>query len=302
MSVRSPCAVCAGYEPCEPQVIQDRVAQLDFRYNELTQLAAERRACLEESRRFCKFFREMAEEEGWIREKEQVLSSAECAKDLTGVLRLLRKWRALEDEMSRRAGHLRHTIAEGQNMVGADHSGAAKIQERICQLQAQWAALEQLAALRKKKLHGALALHQFRADVDDAHAWTLDALRVASGIDAGHDEPSTQALVRKHKDAATEVASYRPVIDLLHEQASTLPKEEAASDELRRRLADIEERFGEVSELTELRKQSLQDTEALRNILGEVGACEVWIDEQEQWLNSMEIPDKPQDLEVVQHR
>jgi len=98
-------------------VIEDRVSHLEFCYQELTQLAAERRARLEESRRLWKFFWDMAEEEGWIREKEQILSSLENAKDLTGSLRLLSQQRALEHEMSGRNGLLKNTIAEGQDMV-----------------------------------------------------------------------------------------------------------------------------------------------------------------------------------------
>uniref|UniRef100_A0A3Q2FLU7 Spectrin beta, non-erythrocytic 1 n=1 Tax=Cyprinodon variegatus TaxID=28743 RepID=A0A3Q2FLU7_CYPVA len=288
--------------PCDPQVIQDRVAHLEFCYQELSQLAAERRARLEESRRLWKFFWEMAEEEGWIREKEQILSSMEHGKDLTGAVRLLSQQRALEDEMSGRAGHLQHTIAEGQAMVDAGHFAATKIQERISDLQAQWAALEQLAAARKKRLEEALAMHQFQADADDVDAWTLDALRIVSSGETGHDEFSTQALVRKHKDAAAEVESYRTVIDSLHEQAALLPKEEMESEDVQGRLAGIEERYKEVSELTKLRKQALQDALALYKMMSEANACEVWIDEKEQWLNSMEIPEKLEDLEVIQHR
>ncbi|MEQ2310792.1 Spectrin beta chain, non-erythrocytic 1 [Ameca splendens] len=292
----------SGYKPCDPQVIQDRVAHLEFCYQELTQLAAERRARLEESRRLWKFFWEMAEEEGWIREKEQILSSMEHGKDLTGAVRLLSQQRALEDEMSGRAGHLQHTIAEGQAMVDAGHFGAAKIQERISDLQAQWVALEQLAAARKKRLEEALAMHQFQADADDVDAWTLDALRIVSSGETGHDEFSTQALVRKHKDAAAEVASYRSVIDSLHEQVALLPNEEAKSEDVQGRLVGIEERYREVSELTKLRKQALQDALALYKMMSEANACEVWIDDKEQWLNSMEIPEKLEDLEVIQHR
>uniref|UniRef100_A0A3B5M0R4 Uncharacterized protein n=1 Tax=Xiphophorus couchianus TaxID=32473 RepID=A0A3B5M0R4_9TELE len=59
-------------------------------------------------------------------------------------------------------------------------SGPKKIQERVSDLQAQWAALEQLAAVRKKRLEEALAMHQFQADADDVDAWTLDALRIVS--------------------------------------------------------------------------------------------------------------------------
>uniref|UniRef100_A0A8C7WH85 Spectrin beta chain n=1 Tax=Oncorhynchus mykiss TaxID=8022 RepID=A0A8C7WH85_ONCMY len=290
------------YKPCDPQVIRDRVAHMEFCYQELTQLAAERRARLEESHRLWKFFWEMAEEEGWIHEKEQILSSDESGRDLTGTVRLLSQHRTLEDEMSGRAGHLQHTITEGQAMADGGHFGAAKIRERITNQRAQWAALEELAAVRKAHLEEAYALHQFQADADDADAWTLDALRIVSSGEVGHDEFSTQALVRKHKDAAAEVASYRPVIDALHEQAGALPEAQVQSEQVKGRLAGIEERYKEVAELTRFRKQALQDALALYKMFSEADACEMWINEKEQWLNSMEIPEKLEDLEVIQHR
>ncbi|TRY96365.1 hypothetical protein DNTS_033741 [Danionella cerebrum] len=291
-----------GYKPCDPQVIRDRVAHMEFCYQELSQLAAERRARLEESRRLWKFFWEMAEEEGWIREKEQILSSDDCGKDLTGAVRLLSQHRALEDEMSGRSGHLQQTVREGQTMADGGHFGEAKIRERIADVQSQWAALEQLAAVRKRRLEDACGLHQFQADADDVDTWTLDALRIVSSADVGHDEFSTQALVKKHKDASAEVASYRAVIDALHEQAQALPEEQAKAANVAERLSGIEERYKEVAELTRLRKQALQDALALYKMFSEADACEVWIDEKELWLNSMEIPEKLEDLEVIQHR
>uniref|UniRef100_A0A8C4HSR4 Spectrin beta chain n=1 Tax=Dicentrarchus labrax TaxID=13489 RepID=A0A8C4HSR4_DICLA len=287
-----------GYKPCDPQIIRDRVAHMDFCYQELSQLAAERRARLEESRRLWKFFWEMAEEEGWIREKEQILSSEDYGKDLTGALRLLSQHKAFEDEMSGRAGHLQQTIKQGDELVANKHFGADKIKERIQDNKEQWAALERLSAVRKARLQEACNQHQFQADADDIDTWMLDVLRIVSSVDVGHDEFSTQALVKKHKDVAEEIGSYRPVIDALHEQSRTLPPEKGRV----LRLAGIEERYKEVVELTRLRKQALQDALALYKMLSEANACEVWIDEKEQWLNSMEIPEKLEDLEVVQHR
>lgn len=293
---------CAGFKPCDPQVIRDRVAHMEFCYQELTQLSAERRARLEESRRLWKFFWEMAEEEGWIREKEQILSSDDCGKDLTGALRLLSKHKAFEDEKSGRAGHLQQTVHQGEELVAAGHFGADKISQRIADVQEQWVALEQLSAARKIRLQEACALHQFQADADDMDAWMLDALRIVSSTDVGHDEFSAQALVKKHKDVAEEIASYRPVLDALHEQSKALPEEQARSADANGRLVGIEERYKEVVELTSLRKQALQDALALYKMLSEADACELWIDEKEQWLNGMEIPEKLEDLEVIQHR
>ncbi|XP_060772851.1 spectrin beta chain, non-erythrocytic 1-like isoform X3 [Neoarius graeffei] len=291
-----------GYKPCDPQVIRDRVAHMEFCYQELTQLAAERCARLEESRRLWKFFWEMAEEEGWIREKEQILSSDDCGKDLTGALRLLSKHKAFEDEKSGRAGHLQQTVHQGEELVAAGHFGADKISQRIADVQGQWVALEQLSAARKVRLQEACALHQFQADADDMDAWMLDALRIVSSTDVGHDEFSAQALVKKHKDVAEEIASYRPVLDALHEQTKALPEEQARLADASGRLSGIEERYKEVVELTRLRKQALQDALALYKMLSEADACELWIDEKEQWLNGMEIPEKLEDLEVIQHR
>ncbi|XP_036604680.1 spectrin beta chain, non-erythrocytic 1 isoform X3 [Trichosurus vulpecula] len=291
-----------GYKPCDPQVIRDRVAHMEFCYQELCQLAAERRARLEESRRLWKFFWEMAEEEGWIREKEKILSSDDYGKDLTSVVRLLSKHKAFEDEMSGRSGHFEQAIKEGEDMITEEHFGSEKIRERIIYIREQWANLEQLSAIRKKRLEEASLLHQFQADADDIDAWMLDILKIVSSSDVGHDEYSTQSLVKKHKDVAEEIANYRPTIDTLHEQANALPQEHAESPDVRGRLSGIEERYKEVAELTRLRKQALQDTLALYKMFSEADACELWIDEKEQWLNNMQIPEKLEDLEVIQHR
>ncbi|NXN24980.1 SPTB2 protein, partial [Nycticryphes semicollaris] len=291
-----------GYKPCDPQVIRDRVAHMEFCYQELCQLAAERRARLEESRRLWKFFWEMAEEEGWIREKEQILSSDDYGKDLTSVVRLLSKHKAFEDEMSGRSGHFQQAIKEGEDMIAEEHFGSEKIRERIKDIREQWANLEQLSAIRKKRLEEASLLHQFQADADDIDAWMLDILKIVSSNDVGHDEYSTQSLVKKHKDVAEEIASYRPTIDSLHEQAKALPQEHAGSPDVQGRLSGIEERYKEVAELTRLRKQALQDTLALYKMFSEADACELWINEKEKWLNNMLIPEKLEDLEVIQHR
>uniref|UniRef100_A0A2I3G191 Spectrin beta chain n=1 Tax=Nomascus leucogenys TaxID=61853 RepID=A0A2I3G191_NOMLE len=204
--------------------------------------------------------------------------------------------------MSGRSGHFEQAIKEGEDMIAEEHFGLEKIRERIIYIREQWANLEQLSAIRKKRLEEASLLHQFQADADDIDAWMLDILKIVSSSDVGHDEYSTQSLVKKHKDVAEEIANYRPTLDTLHEQASALPQEHAESPDVRGRLSGIEERYKEVAELTRLRKQALQDTLALYKMFSEADACELWIDEKEQWLNNMQIPEKLEDLEVIQHR
>lgn len=64
---------------------------LEAAYEELLQLAADRLARLGESRKLWQFYWDMADEEGWIKEKEQIMSSPDLGHDLTSIHLLLTK-------------------------------------------------------------------------------------------------------------------------------------------------------------------------------------------------------------------
>lgn len=85
------CCFLADYKPCDPEVVKDRMNHLDAAYEELLQLAADRRARLHESRKLWQFYWDMADEEGWIKEKEQLMASPDLGHDLTSVHLLLKK-------------------------------------------------------------------------------------------------------------------------------------------------------------------------------------------------------------------
>lgn len=68
------------------------------------------------------------------------------------------------------------------------------------------------------------------------------------------------------------------------------------------RLPAIEQRYDELVSLSASRRQALDGALALYRMYSEAGACQLWVEEKEQWLHGMEIPTKLEDLEVVQQR
>uniref|UniRef100_A0ABI8ASJ2 Spectrin beta chain n=1 Tax=Felis catus TaxID=9685 RepID=A0ABI8ASJ2_FELCA len=290
------------YKPCDPQLVSERVASLEQSYEALCELAAARRARLEESRRLWRFLWEVGEAEAWVREQQHLLASAETGRDLTGVLRLLNKHTALRGEMSGRLGPLKLTLEQGQQLVAEGHPGAGQAAARTAELQAQWERLEALAEERAQRLAQAASLYQFQADANDMEAWLVDALRLVSSPELGHDEFSTQALARQHRALEEEIRSHRPALDALREQAAALPPALSRTPEVQGRVPTLERHYEELQARAGERARALEAALALYTMLSEAGACGLWVEEKEQWLNGLALPERLEDLEVVQQR
>ncbi|XP_067847419.1 spectrin beta chain, non-erythrocytic 1-like isoform X2 [Heptranchias perlo] len=291
-----------GYTPCDPNVIRDRVNHLKLCYEELCVLAADRKARLEQSRRVWRFFWEMAETEGWIREREQIFSSQDYGKDITSIVILQNKHKALEDELGGLSTHLQQTVKEGRDMIAEKHFASPEIKKRIEEVLGMWKDLEELAAFRKQNLQDAQNFFQFQVDADDVKTWLQDTYRIMSSDDIGHDEFSTQTLVKKHRDLTDEIMKYGTAIDALNKQLQSLPDEFRKLPEIRDQQREIKELYVDLVALADLRRQHLQDDLALYIMFSEADACELWMNEKEKWLEGIEIPKKLEDLEVVQHR
>uniref|UniRef100_A0A2K6U8G2 Spectrin beta chain n=1 Tax=Saimiri boliviensis boliviensis TaxID=39432 RepID=A0A2K6U8G2_SAIBB len=290
------------YRPCDPQLVSERVAKLEQSYEALCELAAARRARLEESRRLWRFLWEVGEAEAWVREQQHLLASADTGRDLTGVLRLLNKHTALRGEMSGRLGPLKLTLEQGQQLVAEGHPGASQASARAAELQAQWERLKALAEERAQRLAQAASLYQFQADANDMEAWLVDALRLVSSPELGHDEFSTQALARQHRALEEEIRGHRPTLDALREQAVALPPALSHTPEVQGRVPSLERHYDELQARARERALALEAALTLYTMLSEAGACGLWVEEKEQWLNGLALPERLEDLEVVQQR
>ena len=140
--------------PCEPGLVSDRVSLLGQAYEELGQLAGQRRERLEDSRRLWHLLWELGEEAAWIREQEQILAGGDCGRDLTSALHLLSKHEAFCEEMAARYTPLSNSISIGEGLVEEGHFGAPEISERVADVRAQWAHLEEVGRATGAKSTG----------------------------------------------------------------------------------------------------------------------------------------------------
>ena len=290
------------YRPCDPEIIADRQRQLTEALEQLKKLAELRNKRLHESRQLWQFYWDMADTEGWIREKEQLMSSPDLGHDLTSIGLLQAKHRTMEDELASRHAHLNEELQVGRNLIAAKNFGAPKIAERIEDIEEKWKSLQALSDYRRKRIAETVDFYQFFADADDVDTWMLDTLRLVTSEDIGHDEASALSLVKKHKKITDELDEYRTVIDSLHAQAEALSPLDSDSPEVVGRLASIDRRYHELLDMAEIRKQRLLDALALYRLFNEADSVDQWITEKEKLLHTMVATEDIEEVEILKAR
>uniref|UniRef100_A0A674HA16 Calponin-homology (CH) domain-containing protein n=1 Tax=Taeniopygia guttata TaxID=59729 RepID=A0A674HA16_TAEGU len=295
-----------GYRPCPPEQLRARVAALELRYRGLSALSEQRRLRLERSRRLWKFLWDAGEEEAWMREQERLLRCPELGRDLPGALRMLSQLEAIRGALGGRAGPLQQLLERGRELLaqGAPDGAAGCSGTTPGSVESLWAALPALAGARERRLRAAAGRFQLEAEAAEAEAWLAAAARRVAGPELCRDERSAGMLERRLRELQEELRRRGPALAALREQA--LPGDAADVPDvvpgLLERLAELERRHRELEERAELRRLELRDALGLFAARSEADACALWVGEREQWLLSMEIPERIEDLEVVQQR
>ncbi|XP_031552905.1 spectrin beta chain, non-erythrocytic 1-like isoform X2 [Actinia tenebrosa] len=286
-------------KPDENQ-IREHQAEVDGAYKELVQLAAVRRARLEESLKLQSFYRDADEEEMWVTEKDYFVQSTDYGHDLNTAMILLAKHEAVEREMAGRDGQTRAITRKGEDLLESVPYAADTIQNRLDIIKNKWERLHDNSAYRKKKIKENVKLQQFIAEYNDITSWLLMTKRVVTNDDMGYDEHSTEALIKKHQAVEENIEAYASEINALHSQVDGLGDEDKSSPQVAERCNNVDEQYEEVVQLAATRRQKLQDALSLHQLNREANIVETWIDEKENRLDTALTVDKSMDLEECQ--
>jgi len=292
-----------GYRACDTKVVEDKVDSLKYAFYELQEISKKRHEQLEESRKLYLFFDACAEEDDWLEEQVQQVNSQDCGKDLASTLSLVTKHSTMRDEIRGRKNRLDKVVVDGNNLINTGHTASNQIQQKIEDLQTKFDRLENLASDRANSLEQRKCFYQFLADLDDEMTLLKDVRNIISNDDLPRDELSVKNLLNKHKQIELDLENHAKAINSLKEQASKLHLDDIEDKHLvDKKLKDLEIQYDDILKLAGIKKNKLLDTKALLNFLKEADVLENWIDEKEQLLISMKVPDNIEDQKLILHR
>merc|ERR1719151_105580 len=132
--------------------IDGKRSNINDRYKHIQDLAAHRQSMLNEAITLHQFFRDIADEESWIKEKKLLVGSEDYGRDLIGVQNLKKKHKRLESELNSHEPTINQVQEAGQTLIDVSKLGGNEIKERLAQLNAVWAELKDMAKDRAKKI------------------------------------------------------------------------------------------------------------------------------------------------------
>lgn len=291
-----------AFKPCEPSKLRAENTKLERDFADLVKQANIRKLKLEDSRKFWQFNWDADQEEGWINEKDNILSSTDIGHDLATVHMLINKNRTIEDELGTHEPQLMDVLKSGEELVSSGHPRADQVQSRLDNIEAAWERLKELQAIRTMRLSEAIDYHQFFTDADDVDAWMLDTFRLVTSKDVGVDEANAESLLKKHEKTQGELETYKSVIDNLQSQTQRFNDRDKNAPQVIERLESVNNRYQELLELSNQRKQRLIDASALFKLFNEGNAVEQWMIEKQKMLDSMMPTHDMEDTEVLRHR
>uniref|UniRef100_A0A3Q3NB42 Spectrin alpha chain, non-erythrocytic 1 n=1 Tax=Mastacembelus armatus TaxID=205130 RepID=A0A3Q3NB42_9TELE len=278
--------------------VKDKRDAVNSRFAKIKSMAAGRRAKLNESHRLHQFFRDLDDEESWIKEKKLLVSSEDYGRDLTGVQNLRKKHKRLEAELGAHEPAIQSVLETGKKLSDDNTIGQEEIQQRLAQFVDHWKELKDLSGARGQRLEESLEYQQFVANVEEEEAWINEKLNLVGSEDYGDTLAAVQGLLKKHEAFETDFTVHRDrVNDVCANGEELIKKNNHHVDNISAKMSALRGKVSELERAAAQRKAKLDENSAFLQFNWKADVVESWIGEKE---NSLKTDDYGRDLSSVQ--
>merc|ERR1712227_35683 len=278
--------------------IRDKKDNISKRYKHIQDLAAHRQALLNEANTLHQFFRDIADEESWIKEKKLLVTSDDYGRDLTGVQNLRKKHKRFESELGSHEPAIEQVLEAGAHLIASSTLGGDEIEQRLQQLTAVWQELKEMAQQRGRKLEESIIYQQFLAKIEEEEAWISEKQQLLTVPDLGDNMAAVQGLLKKHDAFETDISVHGDrCTDICEAGQQLIDERNHHADSIAQRCEQLRNKMYNLGELANVRKSNLLDNSAYLQFMWKADVVESWIADKEAHVRSDEFG---RDLSSVQ--
>ncbi|VEN48181.1 unnamed protein product [Callosobruchus maculatus] len=199
--------------------VPKRQKKINDTYEQLKELAAQRHSLLADAVKLFTFYRECADLEKWIKDKEKMLTVDDPNDN---VEQAKRKYEKFMTDLSANKKRMDALDADVKEFEKQNHSQIDKVKARHRQVQAAWQRLNRLKAQKAKSLEGASEVELFNKVCEETKDWMLEKMMQLDTQVLGHDLKTVQALQRRHDNLERELAPVEEKVNTVNLLANSV--------------------------------------------------------------------------------
>merc|ERR1719394_929091 len=283
----------------DSEAIAVRIGQVDKLYAGLKDLAAERRAKLDDALKLFMLNREVDDLEQWIAEREVVAGSHELGQDYDHVTLLWERFREFAKDTEMIGNERVNSVNDiADSLISSGHTDAATIAQWKDALNDAWADLGELIDTRTQMLEASKELHKYFHDCKDVLGRILEKENSMSE-ELGRDSGSVSALLRKHQNFLQDLQGLHAQVQAIQEESAKLQAAYAGDKamEITNREREVVRAWNELQSIGDSRKAKLADTSDLFKFFAMVRNLVLWMDDL---MRQMKTSEKPRDVSGVE--
>jgi len=283
----------------DSEAIGVRIGQVDKLYAGLKDLAAERRAKLDDALKLFMLNREVDDLEQWIAEREVIAGSHELGQDYEHVTLLIERFKEFAKDTDSIGSERLAAVNEiADSLISVGHTDAATIAQWKDSLNDAWADLGELIDTRNQMLEASRELHKYFHDCKDVLSRILEKQNSMSD-ELGRDGATVSMLQRKHQNFLQDLSTLQSQVTAIQEESAKLQAAYAGEKamEITNREREVVRAWMELGGMGDTRKNKLNDTGNLFRFFAMVRNLMLWMDDL---MRQMSTSEKPRDVSGVE--
>eukprot|EP00043_Microstomoeca_roanoka_P018637 m.201569 g.201569 ORF g.201569 m.201569 type:complete len:2469 (+) comp16866_c1_seq3:1085-8491(+) len=270
-------------QPAMASKVQARLEEIEQGWSALQNKAERRKAKLGESLSYHRFLSDQRDLAAWLSGMKTLASTTELASDPAGAETLLKRHQDTQLEIDARQDDLKQLREFGMRLVQEGHSREADIQQRLDSVSAETAELEGIMTRRKHQLGQCHELQLFNRMAEQVEAWIATREGPLESDDVGSTLDGVEAMQKKHAEFENSLAAQKEKVDGVSKEADRLIAEEhydalGISD----RKHAVTARWQHLLELSDLRRQKLEQAMRVQQFYRDADEAEAWMAERQQ--------------------
>ncbi len=277
-------------EPAKKEEIESKKLEVARKFERVMAPLEARKRELAMKKEIFQFLRDVEDENIWIEEKMNLVTSEDYGDSLQAVNMLIKKNKTLKGEIDNHEPIIHRVCDDGRRLIDSGHPDSDQFRRDLDDLVDKLQHLKEMLEVRRQKLLVSEKAQQFFFDANEAEAWMSEQELYMMVEDRGKDEFSAQNLMKKHEALETAVEDFSGSVRALGESARGLIADgHPDSEQIGVRLAQVEKLYAGLRDLAAERRAKLDDALKLFMLNREVDDLEQWIAEREVVAGSHEL-------------